>query len=525
LVDNRWHYPIVRVTSANLSIDGIASGGYGPFFASVNGNHHHHLIEFSATHPYLGTKVDGKEAVFGRSIVAGLWTTEASGSLSVSIAKATFDVNSNRLNVQADGFADYATKTLKQLTGGPLNVESARTFGQGIAESIQWVVDNAAVVDDSARPSPTFMPKGEVLDPWRTQCYALGQIAAHKSLDEALANLDVRRSRGKAKVFYAGVIDAHVAATYHRFRITGKPSAAQAKNAGDLLAGIGSVPAANAASKGFEVAVLPYLSPTGAILSLRHFTKNDARIRAQSWPPKRSDLGQAHQDLGNAELKVAATLGLGLGGIADFHSKDDAQFVGYRAWSTYPRAPVEDTMILSETYAAGIRVSIRYVGTNEQLSATTVAAKVTLNQVSASFSIDILGVEIESLPSIGAFIAASTAVFDANAMNLLGCVWAEVNAVITNHDAPNPDPTLLQAWKPCLTSVELDLGAPELQDKAGECGAFAFGFKHLADGVAKDVALAAAPAEYKVDVAQIYDEYGTTSDPAAAAKYVLQCGS
>ncbi|APR80958.1 Hypothetical protein A7982_06305 [Minicystis rosea] len=525
-VDHRWHYPILRVTSANLSVDGITSGGYGPFFASVSGNHRHHLVEFSATHPYLGTNVNGREAVFGRSIIAGLWTTETSGSLSVSIAKATFDVNSNRLHVETDGFSDYATKTLKQLTGGPLDVDSARHFGQGIAESIQWVVDNASSIEDSAKPGPIFTPKSEPPDDWRTLCYALGRIAAHETLEEALATLDARRSRGRAKAFHAGVVDAVVAATYHRFGLSSssdKPNTAQAKRADDLLKGVGTVPPANEAKNGFEVAVLPYLSPTGAILSLRHFAE-DARIRAHDWPPAPDDLGQAHQELGNADLKIAATLDLGLQGIADLRSKDDAQLAAYHAYSTYQRTALEDTILLSETYAAGIRVSIRYLGTDDQLSATAVAAKVTLNEITASFSIDVLGVEVESLPSIGAFIAASTSAFDANAMSLLGCVWAETNAVIVNHDAPNPDPEILEAWKPCLAAVEIDLGARELQQKAGRCGAVAFAFRHLADGVPQATALAAAPAEYQAEVKQIYETYGATSDPAAGARYVLRCG-
>lgn len=529
-VAERWHYPIVRVTSSNLSAKGVVEGGYGSVFGTATSESHFQLVEVSATIPNLGKDTEGNEAVFGRNIAAGVTTSDNSGSLSMAVAKATIKSKSNSMKILTSGIADAATATLRQAAGGQLTTESARTFGQGMADCMNWIVTHAPQIDDDSRPDATFAVTPSDVDELRSICFAIGQIAQGRSLDQALDQLHRYHASGKTRRSYATVEEAFVAAIYHAFRLTGAPDDGQRHIADELLKGRGGGPAANGAQRRFEKAVLPYITTTGAVASLRHLAP-EARIRTSSWPPAASELTPPKQEIGNHELTLSGTLDIGLSTVADIHSTSDVRLFGYNAWSTYARAAAPNTIILSENYGAGIRASIRYVGTDLSV-ASQVAAKVTLGEAAASFAIDVVGVDVEQLPSIGAFVGGATSAFDATTMGLIGSIWSEANAVITAHDrgaaATDDEKRKATGWHPCLTSVVIDLGAPELQARAARASAALYALDQIADGKRRADACAAKP-DWTAEVNAVYDTLhaGEDAPPGGVrdeAKNILRIG-
>jgi hypothetical protein len=287
------------------------------------------------------------------------------------------------------------------------------------------------------------------------------------------------------------------------------------------------VPNANKTEKAFYKDILPYVRADGAISSLAHLASAE-RVKAQPWPPALADLTPPKTQIGNDDLNFHMALDIGLGILGDVHLSGDLRFCGFRSWSTYRRSGVANTIILHELYGAGIRASIRYSGKEIKGGATQVAAKVTLDKTAASFSIDIMGVDIGELPSVGAFASGAATVFDSQTLALIGGIWSEANAVITAHD--NDDPAIPSAtkaaWQPCLTGVNLNLGAEELQSVAGRCGAWCFAYKQVWDGVSREAALqAVADADYKAAVEKIYAGVSRpVSDARKAAKLMLRIG-
>jgi hypothetical protein len=525
LVNGSWHYPILRITCANLSSETAVEGGYGGVFGSVSADEKCHLIDISVSIPTLGT--DGTtDVVFGRQIVGALKTNDNSGSLSYAIAKATLKTSRNTLTVETTGLADSATVAIRKMAGQTLTAESAKSFGEGIGDCLKWVVENAKLTGAAARPAPLFQSTPSY-DEVISICFGLGQIAKGNSLDDALAALKDYHVHVRTRETYATVEPAIVAAIYHRFRVTSRPTAVQTSQADAVLRGTGGVPSVNKAEKAFYKAVLPYVRTDGAILSLAHLA-DAARIKAQPWPPASEELTSPKAQIGNDDLSFNTALDIGLGILGDVHLNSDFRFCGFRSWSTYRRSGAANTIILHEFYGAGIRASIRYSGSEIKGGATQVAAKVTLDSTAASFSIDVMGVDISQLPSVGAFASGAATVFDSQTLSLIGGIWSEANTVITAHD--NEDPaipsTTKAAWQPCLTGVNLNLGADEFQEVTGRCGAWVFALRKLEQRVSREAALNSAPDAFcKAAVQKIYGEVSQPDSGARnAARSKLQVG-
>jgi hypothetical protein len=526
-IDGRWHYPILRITCANLSVEGAVEGGYGGVFGSVSSDDKCHVMEVSTSLPTLGADGVAQGVVFGRQVVGALKTSDNSGSLSYAVARATVGVEKNSLNVETTGLPDNAVAAVRKLAGQTLTAESARTFGEGIGECLKWTVEHAKGTSLADRPAPLYEAK-TAYDNVKSLCYAMGQLAKGNSLDGATKQLGAYHISAGYRATYAQIEPVLVAALYHRFRVSTTPSATVRQQAGALLQGSGVMPGPNHTKTAYLKAVLPYTMPDGAIASLAHLGPPE-QIKAGSWPPPGKELSQPKTRIGNDELTLHAALDIGLGILGDLHLKNDMRFCGFLSWSTYRRVGVAGTMILEELYGAGIRASIRYSGNEIKGGATQLAAKVTLDKTAASFSIDILGVDIHQLPSIGAFASGAATVFDAQTLSLIGGIWSEVNAVITAHD-DNDAATPLEkkeAWKPCLTGVQLNLGADELQRAAGTCGPMAFALARLANGTPLDKALAQAPdGESKAAVQRFYAGLPQPgSDARKEAKSLLRLGS
>jgi hypothetical protein len=524
LIDGRWYYPLLRVTSSNLSLDGAVEGGFAGLFGSISADRHYHVLELTSTVPLLGHSPAGNDAVFGRHLVAGLKTADAAVAMSYAIAKATAENKTNSSSVITQGVGDAATDTLRKAVGGSLSVESAPTFGQGLSECIDWAVSHAP--DPAAKPGAVYELTPREVDDTASLCFALGQIASGKSLDQARAHLQQQQTAAATRPAYAAVNEVVVAATYHRFGASGSQSISQEKrsiangllNGGD---GIGAVPPPNNAPGFFEVPVLPYLTKgSRAIASLQYLVGDAKRVAANPWPAQ--ELGPPEQDIGQRELTLAATLDLGLSVLADVHAKLDYRFFDYHATSVYSRSGAPNTIIATEKYTAGIRATVRYLG-NDVNVATQVAAKVSLGQTSAAYSIDVIGVDIEKIPSIAAFTGGCLGPFDVQALARIGVVWKEVNSVIT---APNP---AAQGWRPCLSAVVLKLDAPELQAKVDHAGGLTYGLAKIARWkLSRDQALSQSPANYVDDVKAIYARLGVTAAPSDSAvnqaKSILQVG-
>jgi hypothetical protein len=524
LIGDRWYYPLLRVTSSNLSLDGAVEGGFAGLFGSMSADLHYHVLELSTTVPLLGRSPDGKDAVFGRHVVAGLKTKDAAVSMSYAIAKATINNTANSSSVVTQGVADAATDSLRLAVGGSLSVDSAPTFGKGLSECVDWAVSHAP--DPAAKPGPIYEITPPVVDEASSLCFALGQIAAGKSLDQARAHLQQQQTAAVSRAAYAGVNEVLVAATYHRFGVSGSQTISQEKrsianallNGGD---GIGIVPPPNGASGFFEVPVMPYVTKgSRAIASLLYLVGDPTRVAANPWPAQ--ELGTPEQDIGGRELTLAATLDLGLSVLADVNAKADYRFFDYHATSVYAQRGASNTIIAAEKYTAGIRATVRYLGTDVTL-ATQVAAKVSLGQTSASYSVDVIGVDIEKIPSIAAFSGGCLGPFDVQALARIGVVWKEVNRVITSTDP------VAQGWKPCLSAVVLKLEAPELQAKVERAGGLTYGLAKIARWrLSRDQAIAQSPANYLADVKAVYDRFGVTGAPSDSAinqaRSMLQLG-
>jgi len=478
-------------------------------------------MDISVTSPVMGT--DGASAVvFGRQIIGALKTDDSSGSLSYAVAKATLQVSRNTLSVETQGLPDSSTAVIKNMAGQTLTAETAKNFGEGIGNCLKWVAENAAKGD--VAPAPLFQSTPSY-DEMPSVCFALGQIAEGNSLEEAIETLGNYHVRASTRETYAPVESVIVAAIYHRFKVTTTPTAIQRRQADELLSGSAATPPANNAQKAFYKAVTPYVTAEGAIASLTHLA-GPARVKANAWPPTK--LTTPRTQIGNEDLNFQAALNIGLGLLGDVHLGGDLRFCGFRSWSTYQQSGLADTIILKEFYGSGIRASIRYSGSAVSGGATQVAAKVTLEKTAASFNIDILGVDVGFLPSIGAFASGAATVFDSQTLSLIGGIWSEANAVITAHDSTDPGIPAAKkaAWQPCLTGVELNLGAEEIQSAAGRCGAWAFALYQLWKGHSREEVLSqVANADYKRAVEKVYE--GITepdSDARSRAKQMLRIG-
>jgi hypothetical protein len=501
-----------------LSSQAATEGGYGGAFGAVKSNEVCHVIDISVSVPVLGSDA-GRDAVFGRQIVGALKTSDKSGLLSYAIARATIGQASNTLSVETNGLADSATKAIRQMAGGTLTAESAKNFGEGIGDCLSWVVENAKLTVDSARPALVFEPTSEY-DENRSLCFGLCQIAVGNSLDVALKVLDSFQGRAASRVLFAKVESVIVAALYHRFRVEIRPTGNQKKLAATLLDGKGDVPGPNQSREGFYKAVLPYVRPDGSIVSLQHLAPSE-RIKARPWPPVDGENGlqQPTTKIGNEDLNFHTALDMGLGVLGDVHLSGDMRFCGFLSWSTYRCSGMPAMLVLDEYYGAGIRASIRYSGREIKGGATQVAAKVTLDGTATSFCIDILGVDVSALPSLGAFASGAATVFDSQTLSLIGGIWSEANNVITAHDK--------DAWRPCLTGVKLDLGATELQTIAGKCGAVAYALRQVCKKVPQQTALnSAVNADYRAAVVAAYAGVEMPgSEARAAAEAQLKLGT
>lgn len=516
--NGRWHYPILRIASSNLSAKAALEGGYAGVFGKITTDQYYHLIEFSSCIPFLGRTPDGADAIFGRQVLGGVTTSDSSGSLSYAIANATLKAKTNTLNLETIGLADNATVDIRKLAGQTLSADSVRPFGEGVGQSLTWVVANASATGDFARPGPLFSVASSP-DILGSLCFALGQIAEGNSLDQASAVLGRFHILPTTRAKYAAIDRVLVAAVYHRLNVTSTPNAGHVTLAENILNGSGALPPANTKQKGFYKPVLPYVNRDGAIASLAHIAPA-SRIQATEWPPNSADLSQANTKIGNNSLDLQGALDIGLGTLADLHASADMRFCGYLSWSTYTRPGATDSIVLEETYAAGIRVSARYFGSEITGGATALAAKVTAEGKAASFSIDILGVDVERIPSIATFAGGAATAFDTETVALIGGIWSEVNAVITSHDSADPkvDPAIKAAWKPCLTGVKLDLGAPELQTLAGRAAAVAYALNMVSSGTSRSQALAKVPQAYRDELVQIYDSMGIQEKPVSAQR-------
>jgi hypothetical protein len=521
-VADRWDYTVLRATSTSLSLAAAAEGGYGPLFGTVNTDLRYHLLELTAGIPLLGLDADGADAVYGRHVAAGLSTNDTSTAISYAIANATLHGKSNTFNVVCQGIADSATGTLRGAAGGRLLVDSAPAFGKGIAECVDWIIAEAPATDVEARPGSVFQVTQPQVCELRSLCYALGQIASGRTCEQAGARLHHLQSQARSRAAHVVIDETLVAATYHRFRVKGAPSADQRVMANELLNGGGKVPDGNDARAKLERPVMPYLTRgTRAVASLLHLVDDPARVAANPWPPTREELSVPRQDIGERELTLAATLDVGLGSLADVHAGVDYRFFDYHAMSTYRRGGAANTIIIGETYSAGIRATVRYEGTDLSL-ASQVAAKVTLGQTAASYCVDILGVDVEKVPSLATFAGGCLGAFDAQTLSRIGSVWKETNDVIA---AKKPD----AAWKPCLTAVEIDLGADELQRRTGRAGAITFALAKIGRWRLSEVeALKQTPLDYVDQVKRVYRELGVTAAPSddavEAAKAILRLG-
>jgi hypothetical protein len=508
LVDGRWYFPIVRITCANVSTEGAVAGGYSGLFGEVGQKETRHVMDISITSPVLGN--DGaSDLVYGRQVVGALKTDDVSGSLSYAIARATMQLSKNSLKVRTNGLANSATGVLANMAGRTFTAESARNFGEGIGIALKWVVENAAVANANTAPAALYRVSA-AYDEMLSVCFALGQIAGGNSLKKALETLGNYQVGSSTQERFAPVEPVIVAAVYHRFKVASTPTNSQKVRAEALLGGTGEVPETNKTQDSYFKAISPYVRGDGAIASLVHLAGSaPARVKAQPWPPGPGELGPPEVEIGNDDLSFQAALNIGLGILGDVHLGGDLRFCGFLAWSTYTRKGGADTMILNEHYGAGIRASIRYSGSEIKGGATQVAAKVTLEKAAASFSIDILGVDVGLLPSIGAFAGGAATVFDSQTLSLIGGLWSEANAVITAHDSPDqgiPAATKV-AWRPCLTGVDLNLGADELQAIAGRCGPWAFALYHCGRGVSREVLLAdATEGDYRNAVEKVYED-------------------
>ena len=304
LLNGRWHYPILRITCSSISFDGAIQGGYGGLFGSYQSGNFYHIINVSVTIPMLGQSFAGEEAVFGRSIVGGLTTTDSSGSISYAIAKATVSGVSNTLNVEAKGVADSAVPTLKKMSGQSLTTQSAQNFGTGIGEAMKWIVDHSSNADFQSRPNEIFRPMVNEADRVRSVCFALGQISTGATCEAAIKELKDYCAQTDTRPTYLGVDPVYVAAVYHLFLVVDVPKTNQIQLAKSYLQGAGVNLLVNQKPRPFKVSVLPYIRSDGAIASLGYLSPDSLRIQAQPWPPDPQNLSAAVIKIGEEELDL-----------------------------------------------------------------------------------------------------------------------------------------------------------------------------------------------------------------------------
>lgn len=451
-INDRWYYPYTRIVSMSISADAVLKGGYGQFMGQVNSAQERHILELASSHPVILTDNQNRDIAYGRWLVAGMATQDSSGSFSIAIANAEISKKKNQIQAETRGIPNSASAKIRGLAGKQLDANSIETFGEAVSSAVQWCIDNANKTGGVAPPGSIYEIQEPETSQYKSICFALNSIIDGKSASEVLKP-DFKKNKKPQSLLE--IDELIVVALYHRLSIdpSSKPNSSKQKQAKEILNGSKSIPPKNTNIKGWDIDVPPYITSDNIIPALKYLTNDSDKIKIGSWPPPDAELSQPRSLIYNTEVSAKAVVAGGAAGLVEGATDSEARFWVYGYLSKYGRAGVANSIILNETYSAGLQTFIRFLSTDNMLDAQTIASKATLNVLSTATEVRILGVDLSVLKSAATFFTSALNGFDVATLNALGSISAEASEVLNGNIG----------FAPCLTNIELNIGAPEIQ--------------------------------------------------------------
>ena len=456
-IDNRWHYPYVRISGASINVETAAEGRYSDYFISASGDVSNHIFEFSALNP-IATVTDNEKYVYGRNLLSTLSSAATSGSFSAAVARATANVDGkvSTANFKAytsgidDAHWEEMRKVAKKIDAG-----SMQQLGRAVGQALTWCVTEAKT--GVKEPDGIFLLKDIDWDTTKSFVFALNRISRGDSSLEANEFLNDKLGKGRTREKYMQIDPLTIAAVYHRLDIEQEkePTNEQKRLAKDVLKGRVPMPAKNNTVTGYWYEVGPYQMDDGSIPALARLTADPKRVTVNKWPIKPEDLSPSKGEIGSFKVDVQTAIQVSSSGLVDLDSKLDAQFHGYGFISSYLVEGVADTIILDEKYAVGFKVRTRTTDMDANLDVPTLAGKASLGISDMSYEIDALGINLGGLNFIPGFSSSAIGKFDLNTLNALGALYNEASSILSDHSDDN--------FKPVLTAVKLNLGSNEVQ--------------------------------------------------------------
>jgi hypothetical protein len=469
--NDTWSYPYVRMSCASIDVKATAEGRYGEYFGKAETSASHHVVEFAMLHPVASQNASGDTHLYGRWFIATLASSRATANFSAAIAAATAtgsgSAQTNHFRALTLGIDDAALGKLRSVPTR-LDADSVQTLGAGFSQALEWCLGE----NDTVEPAGVYEVRTPTYHAGHSGLFALNRIKRGSSFDDARRFLDDALSSSGKRKEHAAIDILTVRAMYHRFGLDEEtaPSQAQQKRAKEILNNSGALPAANNTRRGFWYELPPFTSGDGTAPGLDRLTQLKKRIAVNPWPPAPGDVSGPATEISGYAIDVEAALRMGVSALLDLASNVDARFQGYGFTSRYVRKGVQDSVILNERYSAGFRVRIRTTGSETGLGVPAIAARGTIGATEVSYEIEGLGIDAKALTGLPSFVGASIGKFDVTTLNSLGLLYEEASAVLTKKGTE---------WKPILTAVEIDVGAPEVQG--------------LTDAVKRSLELAVAP--------------------------------
>lgn len=456
--DDRWYYPYVRINGSAIDMEVSAEGRYKGFFASAEGGVSNHVFEFSATNPII-TETDGDKHAYGRWVIATLSSSKASGNFGAAIANATISasgsISTNKFRAWTLGIENSKWDKLRKVPLA-INGDTIDDLGEAMYETLAWCAFEAKTGKYS--PLAVCQITDFDFDIASSIVFALNRIKRGDSFDDANAFLDDKLSRSQSRKNFLKIDTLTIAAVYHRLKLSMDdvpPTNDQTRLAADILKGSENFPTQNNNVQGYWYEIGPYRLEDGTVPSLKRLSDNAKRISVNSWPIDSTTLGPPRGEVGAFKLHFQTALQISSSSLLDLNTSNDVKINGYSFASSYVKNGLEGSIVLDEKYTIGFKVKTRTSDFDGDISVQSVAAKASLGISNVSYEIESIGINLGGLDAIPSFASAAIAKFDLNTLSALGALYSQASSILNDSNSRD--------FKPVLTAVKLNLGAPEVQ--------------------------------------------------------------
>ncbi|MBI5831232.1 MAG: hypothetical protein HZB16_02860 [Armatimonadetes bacterium] len=488
-----------------MDIESSVSAAYAVYIGKVSAAVARYTLEISSTHPVIFTDVTQQDYACGRWLIAGIATQDGHGSIGAAVASAQVAGKGNQVLTDARGLPNDATLAVQAAGNSQLNASSVRPFAEAFSTATKWCVENAANATPAAQPGAVFELSPTEYDPLETACWALNSLAKGWSAEEATASPGLPWDAVRRCPLTVDALS--VAAIYHRLgvRPDRKPTTLQKQRATEILGGTKPMPDARDQLVPWMVDVPPYVRENGVVPALERLTANPDRIRIGAWPAVL--VGPPNHRTYFSEVSASLALAAGAAGLVDVSSKSSARYCRYGFLQEYGCPGQANSLILNERYARGFQTFIRFVSSENSVDALVIAAKATVENARTSMEIQILGVDLGAVSTLAGLFPAAINGFDISTVSAMGAVDAQISAV--GEGTPS--------FVPCLSGVEVNLGAPEVQALAAPAAEYRAGLIAVRSLTKRSVATV-ANGQPRPDVAFVYDRLGVGEQPTKPQK-------